>query len=432
MKRRSVMVFVLMMIGVLGAACSTNDSEGSHVILVEDGVEETQTAQTAWARENASATPGSTPTPAPTGTPYVIPTNEPEVDPETVIARVGNEEITLGQYQKYVRFERWFRLYQLARLVEKHGVEDILDLRKPENTVVSSLFTTLADSFSFGAQVERIMIIDAITLQEAIRRGLDVNPQQFDARLVQYLGMTVGQDAALPPGFDEAYDEFIRQMDIYTGLSEEEFRKIVRARTLYTQLEFLISHEPEAVPSTQEARVGMEVQDMIVPSMEDATTIAQRMRDGEALRDVALSLGYTPTSDDESRLLRWSDPDLSSEVLEAIFLADLGGVVGPIAIPQGWYVARVIREVYDVLSPQDIEALRKQYFLDWVEAKMDDPEYVVDYDNWIEYTPQEPLPQDVSPLLRDENVILPENSENPFGELFSLEGDDAESEAPVK
>jgi hypothetical protein len=34
---------------------------------------------------------------------------------------------------------------------------------------------------------------------------------------------------------------------------------------------------------------------------------------------------------------------------------------------------------------------------------------VTDYQNWIDDTPQDPLPQDVSPLLRDENFIRPAN-----------------------
>jgi hypothetical protein len=77
----------------------------------------------------------------------------------------------------------------------------------------------------------------------------------------------------------------------------------------------------------------------------------------------------------------------------------------------------VLGEVFDILSPQDIEALRKQYFLDWVEGQMDDTAYVQDLENWEDFIPEDPLPQDVSPLLRDENVILPEGIQEP-GDLF--------------
>jgi hypothetical protein len=63
----------------------------------------------------------------------------------------------------------------------------------------------------------------------------------------------------------------------------------------------------------------------------------------------------------------------------------------------------------DFLSPEQIDKLRQQHYLDWVEGQMDDPAVVTDYQNWIDDTPQDPLPQDVSPLLRDENFIRPAN-----------------------
>jgi len=119
-------------------------------------------------------------------------------------------------------------------------------------------------------------------------------------------------------------------------------------------------------------------------------------------------------------VLRWSDPGLTDDVLNAVFRGAEGEIIGPFAIEAGWYVGVVGQEVFDILQPQDIDALRKEYFLNWIESKMDDPEYVQDFDHWIDFTPQEPLPQDVSPLLRTENFILPETTgtPSPFESLF--------------
>ena len=407
-ERIASIVWGIVLLLALGA-CSSGGDGGGEVFHVEDpGTPVVQSTP------RPTPTPGPSPTPTVTSTPYHIPTNAPGVDGDMVITRVGSQEITLEQFQKQVRFERWFRLYQLEKIVERNGVEQVLDLRKPENASVISLFGTLADSNSFGVQVQRIMVIDAITMQEARRRNLEVNPAQFDAKLAQYLGMTVGAEGKLPPEFDAAYEEFLREMKVYTGMTEEEFRRIVRARTLYSQLEFLIGQEPGAIPSAQEARVGKNVRDIIVSSEEQARQVAARLEAGEALRDIAISLGF-PDSEERSRLLRWSDPNVSDEVKNAVFRAGSGSIVGPIATEQGWYVAVVEDEVFDMLSPSDIEALRKQYFLSWVEAQMDDSEYVVDYDNWFDYIPQEPLPRDVSPLFHDENIILPETTADPFG-----------------
>ncbi len=402
-----LLLLILMALGL--AACDlSDDGENQGFVHIEEGSTETPLALTAEAEAHPSVTPGSSPTPLPTNEPYIIPTSDPDVDQDMVITRVGNETITLSAYQKQVRFERWFRLYQLAGLVEKHGADQILDLRKQENAQVSSLFATLADSVTFGEQVQRIMIIDKIAQQEALRRGVELDPYQFDAKLVQYLTLQLGEGAQLPPEFDERYADFLASMAIYTGMTEEEFRRIVRARTLYTQLEFIISNQPEAIQAAENAPAGVEVQDIVVETEESARDVISRLQTGETMREIAVSLGFVPNDDIEWRTVRAGDTALPEDVLNALLSASAGAIIGPMATEYGWYVAVIGEPVMDILSPDEISALKKRYFLDWVEALMDDPDYVEDLNNWHDYIPQEPLPQDVSPLLRDENVILPE------------------------
>lgn len=436
MKQRSVMIGVVLGIMILAgglAACSSqSDSDTPGFIHIEEGAAETEVAQTAAALRNPTATPGPTPTPTLTATPYVRPTDDPAVDGDTVITRVGNDEITLAEYRRRVRFDRYRLLFPIVKLAEKYGTEELLDLTRQENWYLTSLFTTLADSYSLGVQSHRIMVIESIAFQEARRRGLEVDPYRFDAKLGEWLGVQVGEGGKLPPEFDTRYEEFIAGIETYADMTEEEFRRIVRAQTLYDQLEFLIGQEAD-INTSSEATVGVKVQDIMVQNQAEAELIAMRLQDNEPLRDIAQSLGYQPATEDTDRTLRRGDEALPDYVLEAVFQAQPGDVIGPVRIPEGWYVAKVGTEVVDMLSPQDVEALRHEYFLDWVEAQMDDPDLVVDYDNWLSHTPQEPLPHDVSPLLRDENVTLPETTPDPFESGLLPEGLDfgPESDAGV-
>ncbi|NLX10627.1 MAG: hypothetical protein GXY36_13300 [Chloroflexi bacterium] len=409
MKRRTIVLLGLVMtaLGAALAGCSNANGAGQ-VIHVEDGAAETQTAQAVAALQNPTATPGPSPTPGPTSTPYVLPTDPAELDPDTVITRVGSEAITLGEFRQRVRFERWRPLYLLAQRAERRGINQVLDLTLPENSMTLALFETLADSTSFGIQVHRIMVINALTLEEAMRRDLDVDPFQFDATLAEYLGMQVGEGGQLPAEFEPAYQEFLAEMERYTGLTEAEFRRIVRAQTLYEQLRFLFSQDPAASAGAAEAEAGIEVQDIVLADEAEAQQVADRLKAGETLVDIATSLGFSATSPQSSRVVRANDPNLPSDVLSAIFSAEAGEVIGPIQMPQGWYVALVQGESFSALSPQELDNLREAYFLDWVEGRMDDESYVRDLDNWMEHIPTEPLPQDVSPLLHDENIKLPE------------------------
>ncbi len=68
-----------------------------------------------------------------------------------------------------------------------------------------------------------------------------------------------------------------------------------------------------------------------------------------------------------------------------------------------------------MLNPEDIDALREDNFLNWIEGQMDDPAVVEDLFDWVVYTPQEPLPRDVSPLMSEENFTIPEDSGDVLG-----------------
>jgi hypothetical protein len=351
----------------------------------------------AWGAQAGYAQTDGTPTP------YAIPTHAPDVDGDRVITRVGDTTITLDEFQQRVRFERWFRLYQLARQVEKHGPDEVLDLTRAENEQVAALFATLADSNTFGVQVQRVMVINAIVRQETAQRELELDPVLFDSRLAQYLGLTLGAGGQFPPGFDDEYAAFVAQMTRYTGLSEDDFLRIVEAATLYKQLEHAFSQDPDAIPAGTGTQVGVQVRDVFAGSGPQADEIVARMEAGERLADIAADLDLALITGG-LHIFDQNGTSLPPEVVARVMAADSGDIVGPVETAQGWYVARVGNEVFEVLSPKEVEELRKRYFLDWIEAQMDDADYVQDLDNWFDHIPQDPLPQDVSLLLRDENV----------------------------
>jgi hypothetical protein len=182
----------------------------------------------------------------------------------------------------------------------------------------------------------------------------------------------------------------------------------VRARTLSAQLEFIISNQPAALEAAQNAPPGVEVQDTVVATEDLAQSVIARLEAGESMRDIAISFGMETEGSQEWRTVRADDQTLPEDVVDALFNAEPGQIIGPLATSRGWYVAVVGAPVADMPLPTEISALKRRYFLDWVESLMDDPAYVEDLGNWRDHIPHDPLPQDVSPLLRDENVILPE------------------------
>lgn len=406
MRSKTLIFLVGMMLAALALAACGAES-GGEVYHVDLGATQTQFALVVNNPATATPTPGPSPTPLPTPTPYQRPTDAPDYDGSTVITRVGGETITLDDFRKRVRFERWHPLRTLAERVERRSPEEVLDLTNPENVTVASLFATLADSNSFGVQVQRVMVIESIARQEAARRELELDPFQFDANLALYLGILPGAGGALPDDFDEQYTEFLAEMRTYTGMTEDDFRRIVRAQTAYEQLEFLMGQEPAAIAGASEAQAGIEVRDALLSTEERAAEVAERLRAGEQLNEIMASLGLDAPEENASRIVRPGDQTLPVTVLTAIFDAAPDTVVGPFLTEQGWYVGRVLGEKFEVMTPAEIDDLRKQYFLDWIEGRMDDRVSTVDFDNWTADIPQEPLPRDVSPYFTEQFIKLP-------------------------
>jgi hypothetical protein len=200
-------------------------------------------------------------------------------------------------------------------------------------------------------------------------------------------------------------------MELYTGMSEEQFVQTIESLVYYDQLLEIIG---EQAPLEEEGITAVNVEDLLLNSREDALAVIERLRGGESIRLVATSYGLTPQSGDIVRTVRRRDADASeqglpADIVNAIFDASPNDVIGPFATDAGWYVARIVDLDLDFLQADDVSAARSEYFRQWIIARLDDPTYTFDYENWMDFIPTDPFPEDVSPLMRDEAFKLPED-----------------------
>jgi hypothetical protein len=413
-----ILVSVFILLGGMLAACG--EKQKPQVNLPQRTL--TEGAQTRIAQTNAPPTAGPSPSPSATSTPYLTPTQFPDADPSTIVAKVGNREITLAEYQARVRYERWLPLVGLRRSVRRQGADQVLDLTKPENTQMVALFYTLNDPESMGTQTMNVMLTDQIVLREAAVLDLELSQTAYYGRVAARIGVELESgvnidtpEDLLPPEWDEAYAAFIEEMELYTGMTEAQFIETVEALVYYDQLLEVIG---EQAPLEEEGIIAVNVEDLLLNSREDALEVIDRLRDGGALRSVATSYGLEPQSGDTVRTVRRRDADASeqglpADIVDAVFDASAGDVIGPFATDAGWYVARIIDLDLDFLQADDVGAARTEFFRQWIISRLDDPTYTVDYENWMDFIPTDPLPKDVSPLMRDEAFTLPDD---PFAE----------------
>lgn len=368
----------------------------------------TQAAQTRIALTNAPPTSGPSPTPTQTSTPYMTATPFPGADPEAIVAEIGDDStITLADYQARVRYERWLPLYAIDRNIEVLGTR-LLDLTLPENSNTVALLRTLnEDPVAFGAQVLDLMLIEAIVLAEAASRDLEVIQTVYDARIAARIGVTLGPNGARPANWDEAYETFIADMQLYTGMTEGQFLEVIRGLVFYEQLGDIIGEQAPL----EETAVGalpttITVSDITLNSQQDALEAIELLRGGAAPTTIASRFDVPGQSQAERAVTRGTE-ELPETVIDAIFDANIGDVIGPFPITGGWYIAVILDEELDILQPADIGAIQDDFYREWITERLDNPDIVTISDVWRDFVPSDPLPQDVSPLMRSENFIVP-------------------------
>lgn len=367
----------------------------------------TQAAQTNIALTDAPPTAGPSPTPTLTSTPYMTATPFPDADSNAVIATVGDREITLAEYQARVRYERWLPLYALGRNIETLGTR-ILDLTRPENANTVALLRTInEDPVSFGLQVLNVMLIEEVVLDQAAERDLEIIQTFYDGRIAARIGVELGRNGVRPPEWDEAYDTFITDMELYTGMTEGQFLAIMRGLTFYEQLAEIIGGQaPIENYQVGELPTAITVQDITLNSQEDALTAIELLDGGATLNSIADRFNVRGQTEMNRRITRGTE-ELPEAVRDGIFDASIGDVVGPYPVNEGWYVAVVLDEELDILEPADVAQIEEEFYVDWINAQIDDPDYVTTDDLWRDFVPTDPLPQDISPMMRSENFIVP-------------------------
>lgn len=367
----------------------------------------TEEAQTRIAQTNAPPTSGPSPTPSVTPSPYLTATPFPDADPNEAVAQVGDRVFSLAEFQARVRYERWLPLKGLERNIERFGTERILDLSRSENAQTLALFYTLGDYESMGLQSLDLMIIEEIVRQEARARDLELDTTFYYGRIAPRIGVELLANGERPDRWDEAYADFITEMELYTGMSEEDFLAIMRALTYYEQLRRIIGNEAPITEIDEEGITRVVVQDIWLNTQEQGVQAIELLGDGTPILSIAREFNIPTDQTDTRRTVRRGDEELPTNIVDALFEASEGDIVGPYPTTDGWYVAAILEQELDILQPGDIEQAREDYYRNWINERFEDPELVTVYDYWQDFIPTDPLPRDVSPYMEDEYFTLP-------------------------
>ncbi|GAB4556487.1 MAG: hypothetical protein OHK0023_28910 [Anaerolineae bacterium] len=328
---------LLLLAALLTAACGPSGPARTPEVIRDTSSQQTLTAQ---ARPSATPT-GPTRTPTQTSTPYSRPTDEPALDLSLPIARVGNHEITLGDFRARVRYERFAALEEIRLFVEQVGFEPVNLATSAENPAadrVASIFSTLANSRAFGFQIYDVLLREAVIRDEAAKRNLEVKQEDIDGYWIRRFNL---QRAANPSdALKPVLDAYMARAESYSGMDQAGINRIAESFVQASLLEPIIAREtmPEPQIATFRARR------LIAATQADAESAKALIEAGASFRTAVCRYSIEAAARGNGGDLGFrSRRDLPAGLSNpsAVIDAESGTVLAPQLSPVGWYIFRV-------------------------------------------------------------------------------------------
>jgi parvulin-like peptidyl-prolyl isomerase len=329
------------------------------------------------------------------------------IKPGQTVAQVGEDEITVGEYESRVSYERYSLLSQYNRyrayvqqLEETELDESQQATLQQAQAVAAQLQTQLSPELAtlFGGQQLDRMIEESLIRQEATERGLEVTEEEVDRAVELYFGYD--RDAEVAAGgtvtetastmteaqFNEFYESYQTVFEL-SEFSSEDFRQMLATNLLRNQLQEAMMEELEA----EEEQVQLSY--LAAPTEEEAQALKARLDEGEEMSALIEELAADESPETVGRTTDWTPKlelrtQLGPEAADRAFNLPPETTTEPIQGPNDrYYVLYVEGRETRPLSPGVLQRRAQMEYDRWLSAAQDKVERTP---LWEEVTPTEP------------------------------------------
>ncbi len=275
---------------------------------------------------------------------YTIPEPPEDVDLSLIIGRVGEREITLGDFAARVRYERLRYYRAFNSLVDLAGVEalNVDDPNNPYARDVQTLIYRLVTKEIIGGELYDTMLLEALYHDEAVQRGLEVEECSINTYWAELLSLRNEMvDCELPDGFEQAKADFIADVAMYSGLTADDLELIVRSRAEYDLVRNTIAEETPIEPMPAVRTRHIRVQDEAT-----AQEVYERLVAGESfqtlLEEYSIDQGVVGN---KGNLGTFGRGRMVPEFEDAVFNAEVGDIIGPVQTDFGYHIIEILPEI---------------------------------------------------------------------------------------
>ncbi len=275
---------------------------------------------------------------------YTIPADPEGIDPEMVIGRVGDVEITLGEFRQRVRYERFYYYFVINSLVEENTDGELI-LTEQNNQYfdfIAGLLNNLASEEDFVTPLYDTVILEQLYHQEATERGLIPDECAINTFWIRLLNLQAGIEdpCQLPPEFDEVKAGFIADVARVSGLTEQDILNIVTYRTEFDLVVEAVQDEA-IIEDVQNART----RHIRVADEETANEVLAALEAGEDFQTLLETYTLDPGAQGNGGELGFIQRGQTIPEFEnAAFIAEVGEIVGPVQTQFGYHIIEVLEQ----------------------------------------------------------------------------------------
>lgn len=279
------------------------------------------------------------------------------------VAVVNGQAITTQDYQQMVGYQQFNLIANLGNQIDQQTLVNFLQNQLPQTVLESMIDQVFVEQ---KAAEEGIAVTDE-EVQEAIERqfGFTGDVPTPTAPVGAVVTDTAPAGSVSREEFNAAFNNYLEALNTQAGLSESQYREILRGELLRDKVREQVVADVPATASQVYAR------HILVETEEEAQQARQRLMDGEDFATVAEEVSTDTASAESGGDLGWfGQGEMVPEFEEVAFNQPVGEISEPVKSQFGYHIIEVLeRDENRELSPAQLEQARQDRFRQWLQEQ---------------------------------------------------------------
>lgn len=373
------------------------------------------------------------------------------ITPNQVVASVAGRNVTVADFQKRVRLERYLLNSQLSNIIQTYqsfGIPDdqiVQQLQQDPN--YSRFISQLQVADQMGLAVVDQIVEEQLIRAAAAEKGITVSQDDIDKQINRFFGYDPEKIAAeaeataevtatveptttptpyvsptpsptptltptpeltptasftpapttapLPTlnateqgdNFKTRRDSIFADMRQQAGLSDADIRAYFELIALREALRDSLTTD---ITNTG---VFVDARHILVATEEEAQDVLAALKDGESFSDLAKSVSTDTGSGAQGGELGWNPAtQFVTEFAEAVRTAEIGAIVGPIKTQFGYHIIQVSAREDREMSETQVDNAKSGAFDTWLkDYKTSKQDQIQTFSTWAGHVPTTPI-----------------------------------------